>query len=97
MADGYELPNDRPDFANVADLWGRGWSVIPVRYGDKRPAIASWTVYQQRRPTFEELESWFGPSPRYNVGIVTGRVSGIFVVDADSADAVAWATATLPP
>ena len=41
-------------------------------------------TYQKRLPTFEELEHWFLPAPTANVGIVTGMVSGIFVLDCDS-------------
>lgn len=97
MADGYELPIDRPDLVNVGDLCGRGWSIIPLRYRDKKPALPSWTAFQRRRPTYQEIEQWFGPSPLYNIGIVTGAVSGIFVVDCDSPAALAWANANLPP
>jgi putative DNA primase/helicase len=88
---------ERPDLASLADLWGRGWSVIPVQYRDKRPAIATWREYQKRPATFSELQEWFDRPARLNVGVVTGRVSGLFVIDCDSPDAVAWAEATLPP
>jgi putative DNA primase/helicase len=88
---------DRPDLMNVGDLWGRGWSVIPLRPRDKRPALPSWTPYQKRQPAFEELEQWFWAAPTANVGIVTGKVSGIFVIDCDSTEAIAWASEHLPP
>jgi putative DNA primase/helicase len=91
------LDSGRPDLMNVGDLWGRGWSVIPLRSRDKRPALPSWTAYQKRLPAFEELELWFGLAPGYNVGVVTGTVSGIFVIDADSPAALAWAHEHLPP
>jgi hypothetical protein len=97
LADGTRLEIDRPDLMNVGDLWGRGWSVIPLRPRDKRPAIPSWKVYQQRLPTLDELEEWFWTNPEGNVGIVTGSVSGIFVVDCDSPAAIAWAAEHLPP
>lgn len=83
--------------SNLGDLWGRGWSVFPVRYRDKRPAIRSWTPYQKRAPTFDEMQSWFDRPERFNVGIVTGKVSGIFVIDLDSPEAIAWAADHLPP
>jgi len=95
MADGYHLPID-PYLYNIGDLWGRGWSIIPLRERDKRPAIP-WTPYQRRTPTPDELDQWFVRPERMNVGIVTGRVSGIFVVDADSPAALAWADEHLPP
>jgi len=97
MADGYRLEIDRPDLLNVGDLWGRGWSVIPLRPRDKRPALRSWAPYQERLATFDELEQWFLSAPTANIGVVTGKVSGIFVVDCDSPAAIAWATEHLPP
>jgi putative DNA primase/helicase len=97
MADGYRLPIDRPDLANIGDLWARGFSVFPVVYGTKTPAIPSWAEYQHRSPTFDELAEWFGSSRRLNVAVVTGKVSGLFVLDIDSDAALAWANEHLPP
>lgn len=55
-----------------------GFSVIPVE--NKRPAV-EWKEYQTRYATDEELASWF---PRFSqIGIVTGKISGITVVDVD--------------
>lgn len=61
----------------------RHWSVIPMRSHDKRPAIR-WQEYQQRRATMNEVEEWFTRWPDDNVGIVTGAVSGMVVLDIDS-------------
>jgi len=97
LPDGTGLPGCRPDLLNIGDLWARGWSLIPLKYRDKRPAIASWTAYQRRPATFDEVCAWFDRSEPFNVGIVTGRVSGIVVIDLDSEDAVAWAGEHLPP
>jgi hypothetical protein len=97
ITDGYQLPVERPDLRNVADLWGRGWSVIPLWFRGKTPSIKSWAEYQQRCPTFEELEAWFGPPVPRNIGIVTGSVSGLVVVDLDSPEAVDWAAENMPP
>lgn len=59
-----------------------GWSVIPLRQRDKRPAIGSWGEYQHHRPSRELVIGWAARG--YNVGIVTGRVSGLLVLDLDS-------------
>ena len=82
--------------ATVGDLWGHGFSLIPIKFRDKRPAC-KWRDFQTRRPTFEELEAWFDTGTDFNVGIVTGAVSGIIVIDCDSAEGTAWADANLPP
>ena len=58
-----------------------GWNPIPLRK-DKRPWIA-WAPYQERRVTPEELEEWRRRHPGANVGIVTGGISGIVVLDVD--------------
>ncbi len=57
-------------------------SVIPVRQ-DKKPLIA-WAEFQTRRPTEEEVKGWWTKSPSANIGIVTGEISNLFVVDTDT-------------
>lgn len=66
----------------------RGFSVIPLLAKDKKPAI-SWAEYQKRRPTRDELRTWFSEGD-YNIGIVTGKISGIVVVDLDSEEALKY-------
>jgi putative DNA primase/helicase len=97
LPDGTSLPGCRPDLLNVGDLWARGWSLIPLKPRDKSPAIPSWTAYQHRPASYDQLETWFAPPRGWNVGVVTGRVSGIFVIDCDSPDALQWAEEHLPP
>lgn len=60
----------------------RGWSVIPIRAHDKRPAIR-WLEFQQRHATEDEVKDWYRRRPEGNVGIVTGLISGIVVLDID--------------
>ena len=95
LADGTVLPDCRQDLLNVADLMARGWSIIPLKPRSKVPAV-EWKQFQHRLATFEELEAWFA-TPGYNIGIVTGKPSGIFVIDADSPEAISWALRNLPP
>jgi hypothetical protein len=61
----------------------RGWSVIPIEPRGKRPLVA-WLEFQQRRAAADEIDAWFRHWPDANVGIVTGHVSGIVVVDVDA-------------
>jgi hypothetical protein len=60
----------------------RGWSVIPVKAFAKRP-IVRWEPFQNRLPTREEVEGWFRRWPDANLGIVTGAISGLVVLDVD--------------
>jgi len=66
-----------------------GLSVIPLKERDKLPLIPSWMVYQEDRATREEIGKWWRTWPKANIGIVTGTISGIVVVDADSIEAAA--------
>ena len=52
----------------------------------KRPLIA-WEPYQTRLPTVNEVRDWWGRWPAANIGMPTGRLSGVVVLDADSGDA----------
>jgi hypothetical protein len=66
----------------------RGWSVIPLRFtGDtserKRPLLDSWDEYQKTPATIEQVELWWTGWPQANIGIVTGEVSGLVVIDLD--------------
>jgi hypothetical protein len=60
----------------------RNWSVIPIRAHDKRPAIR-WLEFQHRRASESEVAEWFKRWPDGNVGIVTGVISGLVVLDID--------------
>ncbi len=81
-----------------------GFSVIPVKgpflakgktveekSKDAKAPLVAWTAYRQERPTEEEARSWFARWPKANVAIVTGKISGLVVVDLDSKDAIDWA------
>jgi hypothetical protein len=61
----------------------RGWSVIPIEPRGKRPLVA-WLEYQDRCATAAEIASWFDRWPEANVGIVTGIVSALVVLDVDA-------------
>jgi hypothetical protein len=61
----------------------RGWSVIPMEPGGKRPLVA-WRAFQTSLASAEVVEGWFTRWPGANVGLVTGRVSGLVVLDVDA-------------
>jgi hypothetical protein len=65
----------------------RNWSVIPAN-GDLSPERPksppfSWTEYQHRLPTENELYSWFATGKYSALAIVLGRISGICVQEFD--------------
>jgi hypothetical protein len=61
---------------------GYHWSVIPMRAHDKRPLI-KWQKYQLQRASTDEITDWYQHWPEANVGIVTGVISGLVVLDID--------------
>lgn len=68
-----------------------GWSLIPLV--GKLPALPSWKEYQRRLLSSEEVAEWFseGDRPPSGIGVVTGSLLRLVVVDCDSeADAAFW-------
>ena len=61
---------------------GHGFSVIPTQK-NKKPYI-KWTEFQHRKATVEEIRQWWGKWPNAMIGIVTGQISDLFVVDCDT-------------
>lgn len=64
----------------------RGFSMIPIRCGEKTPHVA-WEQYQSKKPSPELIRVWFNRWPDAGIGVVTGDISGVDVVDVDSIDA----------
>lgn len=64
----------------------QGYSIIPLKL-DKKPAINSWREFQKAQPTDEMLERWWDCEElKNNIGVVTGKISGITVIDIDTKD-----------
>ncbi len=76
-----------------------GWSIIPLRLSDKKPAV-EWKGYQDRQPTEDEVTAWFdhgvpdgngGSTTAFGLAVITGHLSGLVVVDCDNQDALTYA------
>ena len=74
----------------------KGFSIIPISIDSKVP-LNTWREFQTRQPTYEEVTDWFEngvPTQSghriklFNIGLVTGAVSGVVVVDADNQKAL---------
>jgi putative DNA primase/helicase len=65
--------------AEAATYRRRGLCPIPTKHGSKEPHLAELAPYLSRVATREELGSWSWPG----VGIVTGPLSSILVLDVD--------------
>lgn len=78
--------------AAVADvLLGREFSLLPVRRGSKQPVMA-WKAFQTTRASADSVRRWLS---RSEIGICTGAISGIVVIDLDTDEAIQWAEAHL--
>ena len=64
----------------------QGFSIIPSGGGPskKAPILDTWKEYQERLPTKDELEEWERKYHPHLWGIVTGKLSGVFVIDCDT-------------
>lgn len=57
-----------------------GWSVIPTA---GKIAAVTWKAYQRRKPTSCAMAGWFSNPQESGLAIITGRVSGLAVLDFD--------------
>jgi len=63
------------------------FAVIPVQARGKRPLI-KWEKYASEKPSADQVRKWWGKYPDANIGIITGGVSGITVIDIDSDEGI---------
>jgi hypothetical protein len=63
-----------------------GWSVIPT---SGKQALVPWKEFTQRRASVKEQSLWAERFGEVGVGIVTGSISRLIVLDADGPDAIA--------
>ncbi len=74
----------------------RGWSVIPLVPGKKKPdgsvlpkdekGIPIWGPFQEAPPTKKQVGKWFSSGKR-NLGVVLGKVSNLTELDIDRPEA----------
>lgn len=78
-------------------VWG--WSVVPMhavrdgrcsckradcRDAGKHPRLTGWQTNASTDP--EQIEKWWTAWPDANIGVVTGKASGLLVIDMDTAE-----------
>jgi len=59
-----------------------GYSVVPLSPRTKIAKVL-WTEFQKRRPTEAEIKRWWKMWPDSNIGLITGEISGLTVIDFD--------------
>lgn len=61
----------------------QGYSIMPCKQ-DKRPLLTSWKQYQTIPPTDDNILQWFSKETKNNIGIITGKLSNLTVIDIDT-------------
>ena len=76
----HPLKDDPIDFAHAYAI--RGWRVLPIKPGEKRPPMKAWQEAATTEPAM--IDKWWTELYRgHGVGVATGPASGIFVLDVD--------------
>lgn len=68
----------------AAEYVDSGWSVLPVRPDEKRPYMTNWLQYTKTRAPKAMVEGWFTNLTGAGVGVITGRISNMVVLDVES-------------
>jgi len=61
-----------------------GWSVFPLWPGEKTPILKTWEKFQKNKATDDQIKRWWKKWPDANIGLVTGLISDLIVIDLDS-------------
>ena len=61
-----------------------GWSILPVKPDEKRPYMTNWLQYTRTRPGKQLVNNWFNNLSGAGVGLVTGKISGVVVLDVEN-------------
>lgn len=67
----------------AAEYVDSGWSILPVRPEEKRPYMTNWLQYTKTRAPKAMVDSWFTNLAGAGIGVVTGRISNMVVLDVE--------------
>jgi hypothetical protein len=73
----------------ISEYLNLGWSLIPIEAQGKTPLIP-WKEYQTRKASSEEIQGWLKRWPTMNLGVTTGSLSQLVVVDLDGMEGSQW-------
>ena len=96
------MENENQNLIAALKYAEKGWSVIPlctpidaehcIQHSNcKSPgktSLVNWAQYQNERASPEQIKKWFELYPNANVGVITGAISNMVVVDIDTVDKV---------
>jgi len=71
-------------FSDYAETyWEMGYSIIPIRKGEKRPFL-DYSLYRDKQCTREELDEWIMRYGDGNIAVVPGKASGLCMIALDN-------------
>ncbi len=85
-----------PTLAAVLKYQRLGLHLMPINPDTKVPLIP-WKVYQDQQPTVAELVDCWERWPRADVGLITGKGSGVVILDVDPANGGSLDGLVIPP
>ena len=77
------MAKSNPKLESALWLASLGFSIMPDKPKKKEPLLKSWKPRQEKCASENMIRKWWKDEPKANVGIVTGKISGIFVIDLD--------------
>src|SRR5579864_4874890 len=66
-----------------------GWFILPIVPGQKNPYIP-WKHRRDQKPDLKEVQNWLQKWPQMSLGMATGHLSGVVVVDLDEQEGLAY-------
>ena len=73
----------------------QGFSIMPIIPETKKPYV-KWKPYQKELPSEKQIKEWWTKWPDALIGMITGEISGITIVDCDSPEAIELVESYLP-
>ena len=71
---------------HALEYHNQGHHVIPT--GKNKKPLVEWKIYQTEKPMLDEVQEWWAKWPDANIGLVTGKVTNLVVIDVDNADGI---------
>ena len=73
------------NIVNIATEYvDNGWNILPVKPEDKRPYMTNWLQYTRTHASKQTVMNWFSHLAGAGIGVVTGKVSNMVVLDIES-------------
>lgn len=83
-APSQHIPSDKPFLLAAMQYHSLGLSIIPCMGDSGKISCVKWAEYQDCLPTYRAITQWQKQFPAANIGLLTGPISNLTVVDIDT-------------